>query len=104
VRWSRGLRVVMSGLIDTLEYTDEALATAEIDGELVAAIPVEGWLRIRRAGLEHAILVSAETGSWDELYARLGQAASCKGTKAAPSHLYDSRQNDDWRSMDIRQF
>jgi hypothetical protein len=38
------------------------LATEDIDGEVVATMPIAAWLRLRSVGLEYVLLVAAETG------------------------------------------
>jgi hypothetical protein len=62
VRWSRGLRALMLGAEAEPEQSDEQLAAEDVDGALAAIVPLPTWHRIRRAGLEHAILVAAELG------------------------------------------
>jgi hypothetical protein len=62
VRWSRGLRAVMLGPTTATERTDEELAAEDIGGELLAVIPFPVWSRMRMAGAEHALLVTAECG------------------------------------------
>jgi hypothetical protein len=42
--------------------TDEELAAEDVGGNLVALIQLPDWLRIRGAGLEHAVLVTVEDG------------------------------------------
>jgi replication protein len=62
VRWSRGLRSVVSGCDEPPQRTDSELAQDAADGELVRMFEVGDWHSIRRAGLEHAVLVAAERG------------------------------------------
>jgi hypothetical protein len=62
VRWSRGLRVLMLGPAAGHERGDEELAAEDVNGDLVATIPLPVWSRIRLAGLEQAVLVAAECG------------------------------------------
>jgi hypothetical protein len=62
IRWSRYLRARMIGLVGVAEKTDAELAAEDVNGGLVAVIAVAAWSRIRLAGLEHAVLVAAETG------------------------------------------
>jgi hypothetical protein len=72
VRWSRGLRAVMLGPAAEPERTDEELAE-DINGEPVAVIPLSVWLRIRIAGLEHAVLAAAERGGVAAVNVLIGQ-------------------------------
>jgi len=75
VRWSRSLRAHMLGPAAESERGDEELAAQEVNGELVAVIPLPVWARIRLAGLEHAVLVAAEHGgpaAVDSLIAQTG--------------------------------
>jgi hypothetical protein len=65
VRWSRNLRAVMLGPTAPGGKTDEELAVEDVDGALVAAIPLALWARIRLAGLDHAVLIASENGSFD---------------------------------------
>jgi hypothetical protein len=44
------------------ERTYDELAAEDVNGDLVAVIPLPVWSRIRLDGLEHAILVAAEHG------------------------------------------
>jgi hypothetical protein len=44
------------------EASDEDLAAADVNGQLVARLPLPVWSRIRMAGLEHALLIAAENG------------------------------------------
>jgi hypothetical protein len=44
------------------ERGDEELAVEDVNGNLVAVIPLPAWARIRSDGLEHAVLVAAERG------------------------------------------
>src|SRR5262249_24362561 len=62
VRWSCGLRTQMLGRTAEPERADDDLATEEVNGTLVAVLPVPVWSRLRLAGLEHAILAAAERG------------------------------------------
>jgi hypothetical protein len=62
VRWSRGLRLRLLGPTAGSEQRDEELASEDVDGELVAVVPLPIWQRIRFAGLEHAVLVAVEHG------------------------------------------
>src|SRR5215475_4717128 len=62
LRWSRGLRTVLLGPTAEPERADEELAAEEINGNLVAVIPLPAWSRIRLDRLEHALLVAAERG------------------------------------------
>jgi hypothetical protein len=62
VRWSRGLRAVVLGPTAEAAKTDVELATEDIDGEVVATMPIAAWLRLRSVGLEYVLLVAAETG------------------------------------------
>jgi hypothetical protein len=63
VRWSRGLHPAMLGFAAARERTDHELAAAQVGGKAVVVIPLAAWMRIRAAGLEHAVLVAAETGA-----------------------------------------
>ena len=45
------------------ERSDDELAAEDVNGTLVAVIPLPTWSRIRLAGLDHAVLVAAERGS-----------------------------------------
>ncbi len=51
VRWSRGLRALMLGPAVEPERPDEELAAEDINGELLAVIPLSVWSRIRLAAL-----------------------------------------------------
>jgi hypothetical protein len=62
VRSSRGLRAVVLGPTAEAAKTDVELATEDIDGEVVATMPIAAWLRLRSVGLEYVLLVAAETG------------------------------------------
>jgi len=44
------------------QRTDAELASEEVSGELLTAIGVEVWWRLRLAGLDLAVLVAAESG------------------------------------------
>jgi len=74
VRWSGGLRAAMLGPAAQPERTDEELAAEEVNGDLVAVIPLPAWSRIRLAGLDHAILAAAEGGGLDVINALMSQA------------------------------
>jgi hypothetical protein len=73
VRWSGGLRSVMLVPVAARDRTDEELAIDEVDGELVAMIPIGVWSCVRLAGLEHAVLVAAENGGLDAISALLSR-------------------------------
>jgi len=75
VRWSRGLRAIMLGPTAVPERTDEELAAEDVSGELVTVITVPAWSRIRRVGLDHAVLVAAEHGGFEGVSALIGQLA-----------------------------
>jgi hypothetical protein len=62
VRWSRGLRERVLGANLAPDYTDGQLAAEDVNGNLIIAIAIATWSRIRLAGLEHAVLISAEDG------------------------------------------
>jgi len=62
VRWSRGLRTQILGSAAMPQRTDAELASEEVSGELLTAIGVEVWWRLRLAGLDLAVLVAAESG------------------------------------------
>jgi hypothetical protein len=62
VRWSRGLRTNMLGPSAIRERTDEELAVEDVSGQLVTALEVSVWSRLRVAGLDLALLVAAERG------------------------------------------
>jgi hypothetical protein len=72
VRWSRGLRAVM---LDPTEpaRSDEELAAEGVGGNLLAAIQLPVWSRIRNAGLDHAVLGAAENGGLAAVNALLRQ-------------------------------
>jgi Replication protein len=76
VRWSRGLRAIMLGPAAEPERTDEELAAKEVHGDLIAVVPVPVWSIIRLAGLDHAVLIAAETGGQDAVNRLIG-SASC---------------------------
>jgi hypothetical protein len=42
------------------EQSDDELAAEDVEGKLAAVVPLPSWQRIRRTGLEHAVLVAAE--------------------------------------------
>jgi len=65
------------------ERTDEELAAADVDGELVAVIQVAAWSRVRLAGLEHAVLVAAEHGRLAAINSLIGQSG-CGQANAPP--------------------
>jgi hypothetical protein len=44
------------------ERADEDLAAEDVNGDLLAVIPLSLWSRIRFDALEHAVLVAAERG------------------------------------------
>jgi hypothetical protein len=92
VRWSRGLRVVILGPAAEPEQTDEQLASEEVNGELLAVIPVSAWSRIRLSGLEHAVLVAAEQGGLDGLNALIEQVG---GVQLHPPPPRDSPLRSD---------
>jgi hypothetical protein len=73
VRWSRGLRAVMLGLMAEPDRTDEELASEAVNGELAAVIPIAVWSLTRLAGLDHAILVAAERGGLAAVIALIGR-------------------------------
>ena len=75
VRWSRGLRAVMLGPPTEPERTDEELAAEEVGGNLLAVIPASTWSRVRTGGLEHALLVAAESGGLAAVNALIAPAA-----------------------------
>jgi len=62
VRWSRGLRRSVLGESADSEARDEDLAVEAVSGELLIAITTAVWSDIRLGGLDHAILVAAESG------------------------------------------
>lgn len=62
VRWSHGLRRRMLGPTAEPGRADEELASEDVNGDLIAVIPLPVWSHIRLAGLEHAVLVAAEHG------------------------------------------
>jgi hypothetical protein len=73
VRWSRGLRAAMLGAVSDPERTDNDLAAEDIGGSLLAVIQFPAWSRIRAEGLEHALLVAAETGGLTAVNALISQ-------------------------------
>jgi hypothetical protein len=73
VRWSRGLRGLLLGVAAGPERTDEKLAAAEVDGELLALIDIAAWSRLRLAGLDLAVLVAAEYGGVDAVGALISE-------------------------------
>src|SRR5258706_5308683 len=62
VRWSHGLRRRMLGPTAEPGRADAELASEDVNGDLIAVIPLPVWSHIRLAGLEHAVLVAAEHG------------------------------------------
>ena len=74
VRWSRGLRVLMLGPTAESDRGDEDLAAEDVNGDLVAVIPLPVWSRVRLAGLEQAVLVAAERGGSVEVDSLIAQA------------------------------
>jgi hypothetical protein len=66
----------MLGSTAVLERTDEELAAEQVSGELIAVITAPVWSRIRHAGLDHAVLVAAEHGGFDEVDSLAGPLAS----------------------------
>ncbi len=52
----------MTGQAPEGEVIDEELAAAEVNGKLLAVIPLPVWRQIRLAMLDHAVLVAAERG------------------------------------------
>ncbi len=52
----------MTGQAPEGEVIDEELAAAEVNGKLLAVIPLPVWRQIRLAMLDHAVLVTAERG------------------------------------------
>jgi Replication protein len=73
VRWSRGLRSVMLGPSIEPEQSDRELAGEVVNGELVAVLAVEVWARLRCWGLDHALLVAAESGGHDAVRVVISQ-------------------------------
>jgi hypothetical protein len=67
VRWSRGLRRLTLETLVALEKTDDELATDNVDGNLLAVIQLPVWARIRSAGLDHVLLVTAEKRESDDV-------------------------------------
>jgi hypothetical protein len=61
VRWSPGLRSVIFGSDALADRTDGELAAENVDGDLQGVIPIAVWSRIRIAGLDHGVLVAADT-------------------------------------------
>ncbi len=59
---SRGLRAHLLGVATGPERTDDELAAEEVDGEMLAVIEVAAWSRLRLAGIDLAVLVTAEYG------------------------------------------
>jgi hypothetical protein len=57
-----GLRANILGLPAEPERTDEQLAAEDVNGELLVAIQLAAWSRLRLAGLDLAVLVAAEYG------------------------------------------
>lgn len=60
VRWSRGLRAVLLPSIAAPEKSDAELAVEDVRGALLIALSVPLWSRLRLAGLELALLATAE--------------------------------------------
>jgi hypothetical protein len=71
VRWSQNLRAAIFGKPPLPEATDEELAAEDVDGMLVAIIPIAAWSSIRLAGLDCAVLVMAEHGAFASLNPRI---------------------------------
>ena len=67
VRWSRGLRSIVLAPAAAHQHTDEEMASLDVGGELLAVIQLSTWSRMRTAGLELALLVSAEHGGRDAI-------------------------------------
>jgi hypothetical protein len=76
VRWSRGLRTLILGPTAEPERGDGELAAEDVNGDLVAVIPLPTWSRIRLDGLEHAILVAAERGGPADVNALVARATN----------------------------
>jgi len=74
VRWSRSTRSLILGTAVSSERTDEELAAEEVNGNLVTVILTPAWSRIRRAGLEHAVLVAAAREGLNAVNALIRQA------------------------------
>lgn len=70
IRWSKGLRSIL--LPDAEELTDEQIAAAEQDGEVIALIRNDLWRLIeKRPGLSARLLTAAEQGGFREMLALL---------------------------------
>jgi hypothetical protein len=84
VRWSPGLRTVVLDIDAEPDHTDEQLATEQVDGSLLAIVPILVWSRIRRVGLDHSLMIAAELGGIDGINALL-RSAGC-GRADPPPH------------------
>jgi hypothetical protein len=73
VRWSPRLRAFMLGPVAPSEKTDVELAAEDVNGELVSAIGLAVWSRLRLARLDHAVLVAAEYGGAAAVNIIIGQ-------------------------------
>ncbi len=71
VRWSRGLRSSRARVGGRAVQTDAELAAEDVGGKIVAVIATAPWIRIRLAGLDHALLVAAEAGGCHAVHALL---------------------------------